>query len=71
MNCDMKLCTNCGHWTKVEHSLEVFPGFTCKSCGKHNYDYQSTISERTFDVIKADKKTKTIIKLNKERERNL
>ena len=59
-------CRSCGDWTYIIGTEENYGRATnktyCEHCGSHQLDPQSTISERTFDVDRARKKSNRIKK---------
>lgn len=59
-------CWDCGEWTFIEADMKKYGNATnderCEHCDSHRLNPQSTISERSFDPIRAKKKKKNVLK---------
>lgn len=59
----MIMCNNCGEWQKMEKEIGVmFPEVKCSNCGLNRWDWQSTTSDRTFDISRGKSRSRKIKK---------
>ena len=63
-------CNSCGEFTLIQGSIEThghYPDSARCKCGSKNWNPQSAISKRTFNMERAKAKTSAVKKLNEKR----